>query len=558
MTRERRCQVVKKIRTNGGALVGGNIQTNGGTFVGRDLTILQQEVQFSELDRMAEERPLDALRSYLALRNEANGRSRYFRTRLESLQQHLAEQMPRLIFDLGEMLQANDLEPARGLTNLLQRFWNQDPTWNSVFETIKNLMQSTPGELNGETIIQQFKEIFKKYQQSSVLLLEYLVTTALNTTIRDELAKELEKQDDLRISIPAVGKLKRDSYPQYNPLSATHKPAPAQVTAWTNANTPNFYPFLLDCAPPAEIIAFPKHWDELPPLDQRQCILSDSIEDLRIFSSALRMEWQNKKPAPWIVPVHLPGTLTPPVPWQILLGALADTWTRFLAHNPQAPYHLGDTERLRLALLIQWHYPDLSTFGRGMALLHSDEANQQALMRSINRLLKNTTQPEQLIVKFLDDFLTLRPAGIEETIFLIEGLDPPSPERDTLLRSLIGIAEDHRLYFKVLVRERLSLTTLTSIRLYWETETLQNYLNERLQRAGAPGGFDSFFDPPIRASDTLLAHLADGSLARLLRLAHRLVQHALQAGRDTLTPTDLNWLQNQYTDRDPLREGGAL
>lgn len=576
----------RHISTSGGAYIGKNVRMNGGTFVGRDLTILQQEVQFSELDRMAEERPRDALRSYLALRDDANGRSRYFRARMDSLQQHLEEQMPRLIFDLGEMVQTNQQKVALSLMELLRRFYKasvqpkdnnppDEPSWQEVFELTTCLLKDNPDckedapqlakHFRGEEtqsifdcisttfIFECIKKIFKAYQQDAVPLLDYLIPCALNLKEKKDLQDKLVADDGLRRSVPAVGRLKPESYPLYTPFRTAGKPSPAQIADWKQANTPDFYPFLLECAPSAEIIAFPKHWEELCAFSETGGILSDSMDDLRILSSALRAEWNTRQPKLWVVRVR---SFAPA--WQALLNALTDAWTKFLAYNPQAVHHLSECERLRLALLIQWRYPNLSTFGRELALLNWDETNQQALIRTLNRLLKNATQPELLTLKFLDDFLALRPAGKEESIFLIESLEAPTPERDALLEELIRTAQDHRLYFKVLVRERLPLTTIPSTRLYWETEKLQSYLNDRVQRAEAPGDFNSFFDPPVREGDKRLAHLADGSLARLLRLGHRLVQHAVQAGHEMLQPADLDWLENQYTDRDPLREGGAL
>ena len=140
-----------RINTGGGAYVGNNVQVSGGHFIGRDLTIIQQETHFAEIEQLLDTKPVQVLRIYIALEKSLDQNvGSYFKSRVKNLEESLCTHMPEIILELGDRLIQAKLVPAIELCGLLSDYWQieKEPEVANAFSILAAVIK---GQIPAET-----------------------------------------------------------------------------------------------------------------------------------------------------------------------------------------------------------------------------------------------------------------------------------------------------------------------------------------------------------------------------------------------------------------------
>jgi len=545
-----------RINTGGGAYVGNNVQVSGGHFIGRDLTIIQQETHFAELEQLLDTRPVQVLRIYIAMVGALDKNvGSYFKSRVKNLGESLCIHMPDIILELGDRLTQAELNAAVELCDMLIAYWNFEPNaaMVSAFSALSVIIKDeTPSDPT-----RAFIDLWNKYNLN--------IRETLNWAA-DHLPKSLldalKEVDVLRKNLGALMDMPEPRVPQSEPRSL---PLDSQLQQWAGQISLSNYPFLDSRIENdllmGELILPPKHWKEICASSRSSSVISDDGEDLQIINLFLKWQWQCQSSI-FVTPLDVSTDYQPGTPsWRYLLASLAQSWVKYLAYNPNAPLHLDRQQQHRLAILLKWRYPDLKTLRLCLAQEGLTEwADQRPIIQQMIQLLQGAEQVEVLVKQYLPQLITLQPQEFKQSIYIIHQFNNRSHATGELILSMLECINTvpGSVALKILGNSDLNLPGIPRYRLYWETAELTQHLNYRIQKAssGQLQDFNQLFDAYLKKvdADQRIAKLADGSLARLLRLGHRLVEHHIQDNPNDplLTLADLLWLESLPAHRDPL------
>ncbi|HOD05209.1 MAG TPA: hypothetical protein PKH92_09210 [Anaerolineaceae bacterium] len=558
MAKAKKQEPASGINTGGGSQVNGNV-TAQGDFIGRDLIILQQETHFAEIDQLLDTHPVQALRIYTALAGSLDETaSDYFKSRVKNLGESLCMHMPDIILELGDRLTQAKLNAAIELCDMLATYWRfeRDSAMVSAFNALSAIIKDTiPAEA-----IKAFILLWEKYKLDGRETLNWAADHLTHISGSESLLDALKEVDVLRKNLGALGKMPETRGPQSEPRALPMEPL---LQRWTDQIPLTNYPFLDSRIENdllmEKLIRPPKHWQEICASSRSSSVISDDDEDLQIINLFLKLLWQ---PSIFVTPLDVSTDYQPGTPsWRYLLAALAQSWVKYLGYNPNAPSHLDRQQQHRLAILLKWRYPDLKTLRLCLAQEGLTEwADQRPIIQQITQLLQGAEQVEVLVQQYLPQLITLRPQEFKQSIYIIHQFNNRSHATGELILSMLECINTvpGSVALKILGNSDLNLPGIPRYRLYWETAELTQHLNDRIQKAssGQLQNFNELFYafPPMDDADQRIAKLADGSLARLLRLGHRLVEHHIQDNPNDplLTPADLLWLESLPAHRDPL------
>jgi len=548
-----------RINTGGGAYVGKNVQVSGGHFIGRDLTIIQQETHFAEIEQLLDTKPVQVLRIYIALEKSLDQNvGSYFKSRVNNLRESLCAHMPEIILELGDRLIQAKLVPAIELCGLLSDYWQieKEPEVANAFSILAAVIK---GQIPAETA-RAFVLLWDKFELYIREVLNWVVDHLAQTPGSKNLLDKLKGNDNLRLNLGALGQTP-EAYKQLT--ESRPLPIDPLLQRWTKSIPLLFYPFLDSRIENellmGDLISQPKHWQEIFDGNRSTYVISDEVDDLQIINIFLKWRWQHSV---FVVPLEVSHDYQARTSgWRYLLTALAQHWVKYLRQAPHALSRLSKPQQYRLAMLLKWNYPDLMALRLCLGQEGLTEwADQRPIIQQVTQLLQGAEQIEVLVQQYLPQLLALRPQEFKQSVYIIYQFNDHSHATGELIQSMLGCINTvlGGVALKILGNSDLNLPGIPRYRLYWETTELTQHINDRIQLAsnGQLQNFNELFDafPPMIDADQRIAKLADGSLARLLRLGHRLVEHHAQntPSDPLLTPADLEWLESLPAHRDPL------
>jgi len=348
-----------RINTGGGTYVGKNVLTSGGYFVGRDLTIIQQETHFAELEQLLDTRPVQVLRIYIAMVGALDKNvGSYFKSRVMNLGESLCTHMPEIILELGDRLIQARLNTAIELCDMLVAYWDfeQDAAMASAFSALSMIIRD---EIPVEAT-KAFMVLWEKYKLDIRETLNWAANHLAHISGCESPLDALKEVDVLRKNLGALGKMPETRGPQSESRSL---PLDSLLQQWTGQIPLSNYPFLDSRIENdllmEELILPPKHWKEICASSRSSSVISDDDEDLQIINLFLKWQWQSTI---FVTPLDVSTDYQPGTPsWRYLLAALAQRWVKYLGYNPNAPSQLDRQQQHRLAMLLKWRYPDLKT-----------------------------------------------------------------------------------------------------------------------------------------------------------------------------------------------------
>jgi len=587
MAKAKKQEPVSGTNNDRGAQVEGNVNVQR-DFIGRDqINILQQEIHFSEIEQLLDKNPAQALRSYLALSkhleryngplHEAQGHNQdYLASRLDDLRESLDFYIPTIIFEIGETISESSSTESQAkafiLLTMVEEFYRLGPNKGGKATNSRKLLDSLrvirsmctsqkTQKTNPDKLITAISTLCEYFDLDARPLLRYVVK--LNLDSFSDLKEKLIRNGDIRkfLSMPEL--LSTAEY-------KWHSPVPQQelepgIIKWQRDIEAENYPFMA-CHPENDPLILsvpnnPKYWEIISNPRYSIRVLSNQSDDLIILRTFLQIEWSGRT---FSVPLDLLSNdifLTQVEVWQRLASALAEQWIRFLAYNPQGLLDLRSEDRMGISTLINWYCPD-SEMLKLMLIQTKPDKNyiykHLGTVRRIKLFLHNMIASDVFIKKRIGWLMTLHPTGAQQTVFIIFLNGIWAKETYDYLQSIVDnihTLSKKLVTVKILTQDSNVFPDINCYRLYWETEVLRNHINARISRTTKNyTELNELFNQVlfIADADQRIAKLADGSLARLLRLGHRLVEHHVQNNSNDhrLTLIDLEWLESRCAGSD--------